>query len=626
MIVSAHVLPIGRNHVVIMSRPAFLEDALDALPQGVALFSSDQRFLLCNDAFRGAVGEDVDVSSFAGEPAAALVDRFFSWSEPSAFNEGLSAGQGRFTLQRKDGTSFDAEIRPTSSGNRLLMLSETSEEQAEASEADLLLNTIVDACPANFMVSRIEDGKVIYYSAASRNRFGKIESTLSFFLKPEDRQAYLDALLPSGVLNEYRVRFRRNDGSIMDGMTSARVTEFKGENVIVSSTRDISEQLAMQAELERQREIAHQSEKLSALGELLAGVAHELNNPLSVILGYAQMLDGTFSDPVQAKRMERIAQAAERSSRIVKTFLAMARQGPARRELLAVDECLSIALDVREYGLDANGTRVTMDVAADLPSVMGDRDQLVQVFTNLIANAEHAVAPLGPEGHLTLRVQRDVQTDQVCVEISDNGPGIPTDIRARIFEPFFTTKEMGEGTGFGLSFCHRIAEAHGGAMEVVSEPGGETSFFVRLPVAAIEDLKTGSEATARTVLPSAHVLVVDDDEAVLELTRDLLDDLGMKTETCCGGREALDRLQSERFDAVICDFKMPEMDGAAFYEALGSERPDHADRVGFITGDTMGAAVSSFFELNDVPFIEKPLSRAGLEALLSQLLRDGERR
>ena len=196
------------------------------------------------------------------------------------------------------------------------------------------------------------------------------------------------------------------------------------------SYRDITEQLRMDEELARQREIARQNEKLSALGELLAGVAHELNNPLSVVYGYAQMLKGRVDDPVAAERIELIRRAAKRSARIVKTFLAMARQRPTRIELCSLNDAVTTALEVSSYGLRSNGTAVETAFDETVPPVSGDFDQLVQVFSNLIVNAEHALKPRREQGKLTIRSWLDEDTDHVTVEVRDNGHGMPEDIRA----------------------------------------------------------------------------------------------------------------------------------------------------------------------------------------------------
>lgn len=610
-----------------------LNDAIQSLDEGLVLFDRDLNFVLGNRLY-----DDMFFSTIAppapGENLNAMMDRLIDGAvmlvpegtgktaymaeldrlvRHYAKKETITLGDGRVLLASAHQTELDGYLVS------FIDITEQRRAEEEQREADLLLRKIVEACPANFLVSRIEDGKIIYCPPASRERFGNIDSTLSFFLSPDDRRRYLEALLPTGSLDDYRVQFRRADGSIMEGLTAARVTDYKGENVIVSSTRDISDLLAMQEELQRQRDIAHQSEKLSALGELLAGVAHELNNPLSIIVGYAQMLEGRLEDPVLSKRVDRIAEAADRSARIVKTFLAMARQRPARLEPCSLNEIAGVALDVAGYGLRTNGTHVQTAFDDTLPAVSGDADQLIQVVSNLIVNAEHALAPLGETGMLTLASRHDPDRGHCILEVRDNGPGIPEEILARIFEPFFTTKDVGEGTGVGLAFSHRIIDTHGGLLDVTSVPGQGTSFFVRLRAAEPEEAAQKAAPATDPAPVRRRVLVVDDEDSVGELIADLLADLGCDATRVSGARQALDLLARDNFDLIVSDFKMPGMDGDAFFAALTESHPAYKDRIGFVTGDSMGKAVARFLAGSGRPFIEKPILKEDLATLVRTL-------
>ncbi|SLN76229.1 Blue-light-activated protein [Roseovarius gaetbuli] len=615
-----------------------LNDTIQSLEEGLAVFDSDTGFLLDNLRWQDFFFDEI-AAPREGEPLSSLWDRlvragvicvppetapgdYVAWLDHFA----RSLGQNE-TIRLRDGKILLASAHRTERDGYLLSFVDVTEQrraEAEQREADLLLRKIVDACPANFLVSRIDDGKIIYCPPPSRERFGNISSTLSFFMNPEDRQKYLDALLPTGALDDYRVQFRRADGSVMQGITAARVTEYKGEQVIVSSTRDISDLLEMQEELQQQRDAAHQAEKLSALGELLAGVAHELNNPLSIIVGYAQMLEGRLEDKVLSRRVDRIAEAADRSARIVRAFLAMARQRPTKIEPCSLNDIVLAALDVAGYGMRSNGTEILSDLDDDLPLVSGDADQLVQVFSNLIINAEQALAPLGQGGRLIIRSFFDPARNQSVLEIRDNGPGIPEAIRARVFEPFFTTKDVGKGTGIGLAFSHRIIDAHGGRLDLETVEGSHTSFFVRLDVdktgGRLEDGAQGK--TAPTV--QRRVLVVDDEETVGELICDMLEDLHCEPVMVTDAQMALDLLSHEPFDMVLSDFKMPGMNGAAFYEAILTDLPQYAERIGFVTGDALGEDVFRFLSKVGRPHVEKPILRDDLSSLLERLADQGE--
>ena len=600
---------------------------LDCLDDGAAIFDLNGRLCSSNVLFNGLLGlpaENAVIGQDVEDISTTLADRLLGSDRPSSdpqadILQDLVGGRpGEAEISAADGTCLRIRTKALPDEGHIVLTRDMTRQRA-AEEADTILKTIVEACPANFLVSRVDDGKVIYCPPGSRERFGGIVSTLEFFLKPEDRQTYLDALLPTGVLNDYPVIFRRGDGSLMRGLTSARVVEFEGEKAIVSSTRDITEQLQIQAELERQREIAYQNEKLSALGGLLAGVAHELNNPLSIIVGYAQMLKGRVQDPTLERRIDRICQAAERSARIVKTFLAMARQKPANRQICAVDDMLKIAVDLVGHGLQESGISLEVMLDADLPPVSADTDQLVQVFSNLILNAEHAISGNSNCGRIRIVSRRDPVSGQIAIEVEDDGTGIPPDILPRIFEPFFTTKREGEGTGIGLSLSRQIVESHGGTLTVQSRAGEGATFTVRLHAALEQDddaLTPVEEIAGRT----GRILVVDDDVDVADLIRDLLIRDGHDVDVRNDAASALLLLQTKQFDAILSDIRMPGLDGRDFLNAIKRTMPRLEHRLGFITGDTGSPGIARFLATSNVAHLEKPVSRNDLNKLVQKLL------
>jgi hypothetical protein len=609
-----------------------LNDALQSVSEGFSLWDEDGRFVTCNQAYRDLLLDKAHIlksgATFDDLSREIMGSGFFNTPPGRADNwvaETLEANDGfvkDLEIERHDGAIIAASFFPTKLGRFVLTSRDiTAERRAAEAErdADMLLRKIVDACPVNFLVSRVEDGKIIYCPPPSRERFGDIESTLSFFLAPQHRTDYLDALLPTGELNDYPVQFRRADGSILHGLTSARLTDYKGEDVIVSATRDISEHLAMQAELERQREIAHQNEKMSALGELLAGVAHELNNPLSIVVGYSQMMQDKVTDPVLKRRVDRVQGAAERCAKIVKTFLAMARQRPARLEHSTLNDVLEIAWDVAGYGLRASGAEIILDLADDLPSVAVDPDQMAQVFTNLIINAEQAMEGLGDKAKLTIQTGRDTNGKTVFLKLKDNGAGMSPDIRARIFEPYFTTKNVGSGTGVGLAFCHRIVDSHGGTLTVSSRPDKGAAFKVRLPIApAPLSAKRGSPHPD-TPVAEGHVLIVDDEEGITQMLCELLTDEGFSTVAVNDASHALEMIAERSFDLILSDMKMPGMDGPGLLDAIKRDHPQMASRLVFITGDTMSEDVSDFLEACGRPYLEKPVVPGELLKLVSRM-------
>ena len=384
---------------------------------------------------------------------------------------------------------------------------------------------------------------------------------------------------------------------------------------------DITERLAVEAELERQREIAHQTEKLSALGELLAGVAHELNNPLGIAQGYAQMLEGRADLPADAtEQAALIAQSAERAARIVRTFLAMARQRPARMERLDPGEVVVTALDVSAHGLRARGAEVLCEIEPDLPEVTGDFDQLAQVVSNLVINADQALQGTDRPGRVTARAT--ARAGAIVISVEDDGPGIPPDALGRVFEPFFTTKDVGQGTGIGLAFCHRIIVAHEGALTAHSDGQG-ARFEIRLPVAPAE-MPAAPESPPPVGGAGRTVLIVDDEPALARLMADTLRAEGYDVVVEANPRAALRRIDGTRYDAVVTDIRMPELDGPALWRAVRTIAPGLERRIGFVTGDALAADTQAFLAATGRPHLEKPVLRDELVRLVASLCTSGD--
>jgi PAS domain S-box-containing protein len=375
---------------------------------------------------------------------------------------------------------------------------------------------------------------------------------------------------------------------------------------------DLTRQKATEAELERSRKALHQSEKLTALGSLLAGVSHELNNPLSVVVGQALIMEEKAADGATQARAAKIRNAAERCSRIVQTFLAMARQREPERQALDLNELIEAALELTGYGLRAAGVQVVRELDPQLPRLIGDASQLHQLFANLIVNAQHAL-----EMHTSreLRISTRQHGEAVIATVWDSGPGIPAAIRDRIFEPFFTTKPVGTGTGLGLSFAYGVAQAHGGALDLLDAEGG-TAFQLRLPVAqqaavpaAAED--TGVEGSA------GKVLVVDDEPELAETLAEMLEDQGWETRVAIGGRAAIELLEGgAAVDLVITDLRMPDVDGRELFLWIGAHRPKLAQRIAFLTGDTLGSHAAGFLAETGRPHAEKPFTPESIAALV----------
>jgi two-component system NtrC family sensor kinase len=284
--------------------------------------------------------------------------------------------------------------------------------------------------------------------------------------------------------------------------------QYQGRQHVLTIARDITEKKRAEEELTRQRERLHQREKLIALGSLLAGVAHELNNPLSVVVARAVLLEerGDASTQVAATK---IRTAAERCARIVRTFLAMARQQQPARGAVAINEVLSAALDITGYAIRTSSIEVELDLDSDIPLIHADADQLHQVFLNLIINAQQALQDHAVPRRIRITSRYDALGEMLRVTVADNGPGIPAALRARIFEPYFTTKPTGMGLGVGLAVSLGIVEAHGGTLVVDDQREG-AAFVVSLPVTPLDGAMLEAEPVIPERMRSRRILVVDD--------------------------------------------------------------------------------------------------------------------
>ncbi len=365
-----------------------------------------------------------------------------------------------------------------------------------------------------------------------------------------------------------------------------------------------------------------ESDRLAAVGELVAGVAHEVNNPLSSISAFAQLLlRETTLTASQRESVDVILTETTRASQVVKDLLAFARRSEPHREPLDMNSVVSRTIRMRQYQFAEAGVRVETDLAEELPSVLGDARQLQQVCLNLLTNAVQSMSAVGGG---ELRVGTSTVDGAVRLDVSDGGTGIPAEVRAHIFEPFFTTKSEGEGTGLGLSVSYGIVTAHGGTIEVVETGSTGTIFRVTLPSVSSppsDDVDANDVAsfTLRSPLAGIRLLFVDDEPA-LRIGMEAFGAMrGFSVVVASDGAAALEAARSDGVDAVVCDLRMPGMDGYAFHEQLRSERPGLAARTVFITGDVVTPV--SRGSVARQPVLTKPFSFDKIEEALIAVMR-----
>jgi PAS domain S-box-containing protein len=526
--------------------------------------------------------------------------------------------------RRADGTVFPASLT-----SRLIefqgeaaiisgVLDLTEQKRAEAEIArqrealrrsEQRFRTIAEAHPVPVLIARRADRRVLYASRpflelmrVTPNEVALMTST-ALFADEDACQQVSAALRAHQEVDNQEATIRRPDGSRFPAAITARAVEYEGEDAAVFGIVDLSEQKRAEAEIVRQREALHQSEKLNALGSLLANVAHELNNPLSVVVGYATLMRDLAPDDATRQRALKVQAAAERCARIVKTFLTMARRQPEAFAPVPVEQIVESALDVVGYGLRSADVAVDLDLAPDLPAVAGDGDQLTLVLMNLIVNAQHALQTRAPPRRLEIVARR--QDGTVRIEVADNGPGIPAEIAERIFDPFFTTKPQGVGTGIGLSVSRGIIAAHDGEIGVASRPDGGALFTITLPVTSLAQAPPAAEAAPAPI--AGRILVVEDEVEIAQMVAEILKRDRHEVAVATSGRQALEHLAREPADLILSDLRMPDLDGPGLHGALASSSPDLARRMVFVTGDVLTPDTASFLAKTSLPVLEKPL-------------------
>jgi PAS domain S-box-containing protein len=465
-------------------------------------------------------------------------------------------------------------------------------------------------------------GEIVYTNPALWRIYGYSDS--ESLTRPPDswtRHSFGPGFLKAvgeGESHCQEVKTQRKDGSPLELEVHGVPMRYQGRPHVLTITRDVTEKKRAASELARQRESLYQREKLVALGSLLAGVAHELNNPLSVVVARAVLLEEQGDSATQVAA-EKIRTAAERCARIVRTFLAMARQQRPERGPVAVNEVVSAALDITTYAVTTSSIEVALDLADDIPPILADADQLHQVLLNLIINAQQCLQDRAGARRIRVESSYDAAADVVRLRVADNGPGIPLHLRARIFEPFFTTKPTGVGTGVGLAVSLGIVEAHGGTLTVDCPAEGGAVFTVTLPTGCVEAIGDEPMPTRAPSTLQRSILIVDDEAEIRETLSEILMGPRHRVVTASSGREALERMAVEDYDAILTDIRMPDLDGRALYQEIERRWPGQVRRVVFVTGDTLASGWRKFVTESGRPVIEKPFLPSEVRRIVAEL-------
>jgi PAS domain S-box-containing protein len=390
---------------------------------------------------------------------------------------------------------------------------------------------------------------------------------------------------------------------------------FKG---VVNDVTDRKQADKERKELEQKAQLAS---RLASVGELASGVAHEINNPLTGVIGYAHLLLARKDLSRDVRRdLEIINEGAQRVAGIVKKLLTFARQTKPEERYVNINELIRNTLELRAYELSANNIKVTLQLTRDMPMTIADPGQLQQVFLNLIINAETEMKLANDKGKLSIKTERMNNTLQISFK--DTGPGIAKENLETIFDPFFTTREVGQGTGLGLSVCHGIVTEHNGKIWAESEPGKGATFIVELPLVTeegqFEPAEPAPEESPRVT--KAKILVVDDEPVIRQFISQVLSEQGHIVETIDNAASALKMVKSKRYRLILLDIKMPGMSGIELYKQFQKIAPSLTKRIVFVTGDVMGKRTIGFLDKTKTPYLMKPFDAKQLKAEINRIL------
>jgi PAS domain S-box-containing protein len=511
-----------------------------------------------------------------------------------------------------------------------LLMARLAVERGEARQADRRRQLLAEACEQadDFLVILTPDGRITHANRAFCLAVGYTQAeiigsaSIDLLAEPSRSQpgVIFEAVRTEGVWRG-TIERRRKDGSIFP--SSCTVVSLKDDRRQITHFVVIGRDISSETKLRNQ--LIH-NERLAAVGQLISGVAHELNNPLQSIVGFTELLiDAERRQDVRTD-LDRVRTEAHRAAKIVRNLLAFVRRSAVERSRVEINEIVRTTIALRRYELARGTIELEEEYAESLPPVMANREEIQQVLLNLILNAEQAMKTANGRGRLKVRTA--LVDGSVTIDVADDGPGVPRALAGQIFEPFFSTKDVGQGTGLGLSIALGIAEAHGGSLALV--PAEVGAFFrLTLPavstpsVAAPRSPSAGAAASPPEDAPAAHrrrALVIDDDPALVDLLERLLVKRGFAVEVAPEGARAADLLDGADFDVIFCNIQMPRLGGMALYETLRRRQPQKLAAFAFISGDILNAELRQFADAAQAPLLSKPFGLAKLDAVLAEVL------
>ncbi|MBN2462028.1 MAG: response regulator [Dehalococcoidia bacterium] len=536
--------------------------------------------------------------------------------------ESMKSGANDYLMKgslRRLGPAVDRELREAE------MRRERKQAEQELKASEERYRLLVEN--ANEAIIVAQDGMLKFANpkAAELSGYSIKELTSMPFtdiIHPDDRDMVVDRYLrrmQGEVLPQiYPFRIIDKAGDIKWAEINSVSIIWEGKPATLNFLDDITER-------KKTEQQALVNAKLASVGELVSGVAHEINNPLTGVIGYAQLLADRQDVPHDVKDdLQKIYEESQRTVRIVQNLLRFARQYKPEKNLVDINELLERTLELEAYKLSTGNIELSTKLAADIPLILADYNQLQQVILNIVTNAQQAMDETKRKGKIT--VVTDAVEDYARISIADNGPGIEQENITRIFDPFFTTKPEGSGSGLGLSVCHGIITEHEGNLYAESTPDKGTTFIIELPIAMGEQavIKEG-KATEKKSRPSQRklagkILIVEDEPAIRAVLTRNLSARGYQVQAVSNGNDALGKLANNIYDLLLFDLKMPGMSGRELYEAVKKKHPNSAKRVVFITGDVMTADTRDFLASTGRPYLIKPFDSKDIAGVIEKVL------
>jgi PAS domain S-box-containing protein len=515
-------------------------------------------------------------------------------------------------------------------------ITERTQMEEVLRESELRFRTLIEKAPIAIDISR--DGKVLYANKKlvelmrESNPEKNVGRPVTDFFVPELREeSQTRSKLHSSGLpapENFESKLQREDGSQIPVQIQRSQLQLSDGMANIAFITDITERKDAENKRHQIEEKAQITSRLASVGEMAAGIAHEINNPLTAVLGFSQIiLEGKNVPEDIRENITIIANESQRVANIVRRLLTFARQTKPVKTSVNLNEVIDNTLKLRQYVLKTANISAITNYDPELPCLVVDPGQMQQVFLNLIVNAEQAMKKAHGKG--ILKITTEKKDNYIRISFRDDGPGITKENMGHLFEPFFTTKDIGEGTGLGLSLSRSIILEHGGKMRVESESGLGATFIVELPV--VDAAPPGPEnACAITEIQpspekSGRILVVDDEPGIRALLEKVLTQIGYIVDTITNPKIVKDKLNAgERYDAILLDIRMPGMSGTELYSHIIENMPVLKGKIIIITGDVMGPDIKDFLTKNNLPYLVKPFDIKLLKEKINEIIGSGQ--